>query len=138
QPRRAARPDPAGFGRAGRPRSPHPHPGFEVCVLASWSRWFRPEWNINFTIYPFDRIIDPSIGKCRLNERTTEPMLGRHDDRRSSSFLPFEPQLVITVLARDRPRNTDLSTSIRQGTVFGSVCRKFMQCQRKVLCMLRA
>ena len=30
-------------------RAPHPHPGFEVGVLPFGSRWFRPEWNINFT-----------------------------------------------------------------------------------------
>src|SRR5215469_14009542 len=54
-------------------------------------RCFRPKWNINFTIYPFDRIVDPSIGKCSFDKRSTEPVLGRHDDWRSSSFTPFEP-----------------------------------------------
>src|SRR5215469_4193572 len=112
------------------------YPAARVTLLLPGHACVWREWNINFTIYPFNGIIDPSIGKCRLKQGSTEPVSGRHNDWRPASFPPFEPQLVLPALLTNRPGDTDLPTSIRQGTVFGSVCCKFMQCQRKILCML--
>jgi len=71
------------------------------------------EGDIKLTVEPLNRIVNPSVWKCRLEEHGTKPVPRRHNDWWSSSFLPFELQFVIFARAGNRPVHANLSTSIR-------------------------